>query len=58
LLQQTGLFSDTQISEALSNQQSAAHPFVTSLVKSGVVPEEKLLQELAKALHFAVHAHH
>jgi type II secretion system protein E len=51
LLQQTGLFTDTQISEALSNQQTSAQPLVTTLVKSGVVPEEKLLQELAKALH-------
>ena len=51
LLQQTGLFSDTQISEALSNQQTAAQPLVATLVKSGVVPEEKLLQGLAKALH-------
>src|SRR5579859_1039679 len=51
LLQQTGLFSDIQISEALSNRQAAAQPFVTALVKSGIVPEEKLLQELAMALH-------
>ena len=51
LLQQTGLFSETQISEALSNQTTAAQPLVATLVKSGVVAEEKLLQGLAKALH-------
>jgi type II secretion system protein E len=51
LLQQTGLLSETQISEALSNQQTSTQPLVTALVKSGVVPEEKLLQGLAKALH-------
>jgi type II secretion system protein E len=50
LLQQTGLLTDTQISEALSNQPTAAQPLVATLVKSGVVSEEKLLQELAKAL--------
>ncbi|MGA2138560.1 MAG: GspE/PulE family protein [Verrucomicrobiia bacterium] len=51
LLQQTGLFSDTQISEALSNQATAAQSLVTTMVKSGIVPEEKLLQGLAKVLH-------
>jgi type II secretion system protein E len=51
LLQQTGLFTDTQISEALSAPQSAAQPLITTLVKSGVAPEEKLLQSLAQALH-------
>ncbi len=51
LLQQTGLFSDTQISEALSNQATAAQPLVTTMVKSGIVPEEKLLQGLARVLH-------
>jgi len=51
LLKQTGLFTETQIAEALSNQQTAVQPLVTALVKSGIVPEEKLLQGLAKALH-------
>ena len=51
LLQQTGLFTEKQISEALSTQQTAAQPLITTLVKSGVAPEEKLLQSLAQALH-------
>jgi type II secretion system protein E len=51
LLQQTGLFTDTQISEALSALQTAAQPLITTLIKTGVAPEEKLLQSLAKALH-------
>ena len=50
LLQQTGLFTDTQIAEALSNQPTAPQPLVAMLVKSGIAPEEKLLQGLAKAL--------
>jgi type II secretion system protein E len=51
LLAQTGLFTDTQISEALSAPHSAAQPLITTLVKSGVAAEEKLLQSLAQALH-------
>ena len=51
LLQQTGLFSDTQISEILQNQRTSGQPLVTALVKAGSVPEEKLLQALATALH-------
>jgi type II secretion system protein E len=51
LLQQTGLFTDTQISEALSAPQTAAQSLITTLVKSEVAPEEKLLQSLAQLLH-------
>ena len=51
LLQQTGLFTEKQISEAISTQQTTAQPLITTLVKSGVAPEEKLLQSLAQALH-------
>ena len=51
LLEQTGLFTDLQISEALKNQQTAAQPFITALIKSGIASEEKLLQALATALH-------
>ncbi len=51
LLQQTGLFTDAQISEFLQNQQTSGQPLVTALVKTGSVPEEKLLQALATALH-------
>ena len=51
LLQQTGLFTDLQISEVLTNQLTAAQPLIISLVKSRVATEEKLLQALATALH-------
>ena len=51
LLQQTGLFTDVQISEVLTNQQTAAQPLITALVKSRVATEEKLLEALAAALH-------
>src|SRR5258705_207826 len=51
LLQQTGLFTDVQISEILTNQQTAAQPLIISLVKSRAATEEKLLQALATALH-------
>ncbi|HTS16726.1 MAG TPA: GspE/PulE family protein [Verrucomicrobiae bacterium] len=51
LLQQTGLFTEKQISEVLSAPQTAAQPLITTLVKSGVATEEKLLQTLAQGLH-------
>ena len=51
LLQQTGLFTDIQISEVLTNQQTASQPLIIALVKSRVATEEKLLQALATALH-------
>ncbi len=51
LLQQTGLFTDVQISEVLTSQQTAAQPLITTLVKSRVATEEKLLEALATALH-------
>jgi type IV-A pilus assembly ATPase PilB len=51
LLQQTGLFTDIQITEVLTNQQTAAQPLIIALVKSRVATEEKLLEALATALH-------
>src|ERR1017187_5661330 len=51
LLQQTGLFTDVQIAEVLTNQQRAAQPLIIALVKSRVATEEKLLEALATALH-------
>jgi general secretion pathway protein E len=53
LLLQTGLFTDTQISEILQNQRTSGQPLVTALVKAGTVSEEKLLQALATALHLS-----
>src|SRR5437867_3474604 len=51
LLASTGLLTEAQIGEAFLARATAGEPLVTTLVKSGAVTEEKLLQELAKALH-------
>jgi len=51
LLQQTGLFSETQISEVLQNKQTSGQALISLLTKAGTVSEEKLLQALATALH-------
>ncbi len=51
LLQQTGLFTAVQISEVLTNQQTATQPLITALIKSRVATEDKLLEALASALH-------
>ncbi len=51
LLSQTGLFANGQLAELLHSRTHNPEPLVTTLVKSGAVTEEKLLQALAKALH-------
>jgi type II secretion system protein E len=51
LLQKTGLFSETQISEVLQNKQTSGQPLISLITKAGKVPEEKLLQALATLLH-------
>jgi len=51
LLHQTKLFTDVQISEVLTNQQTAPQSLIISLIKSRIATEEKLLQALATALH-------
>jgi type II secretion system protein E len=53
LLQRTGLFTEKQISEALSAPQTAAQPLIITLVASGVATEEKILQSLAEVLHLS-----
>src|ERR1043166_1675247 len=53
LLAQTGLLTGTQIEELLKMPRVPGESLVTMLVKSGAVVEEKLLQELAKALHLS-----
>jgi type II secretion system protein E len=51
LLQRTGLFSETQIAEVLQNKQTSGQSLVNTITKAGTIPEEKLLQALATALH-------
>jgi type II secretion system protein E len=51
LLQQTGLFSETQIAEMLQNKQASGQSLISLIIKAGKVPEEKLLPALATALH-------
>ena len=53
LLAATGLLSDAQIDELLAAPRGAGESFITALVKSGAVAEEKLLEGLAQALHLA-----
>ena len=49
LLEQTGLFSPTQRAEVMA-ARAAGESLVAAAVKSGAVPEEKLLETLAQAL--------
>ncbi len=53
LLAQTGLLSETQISELLAAPRAPGESFVAGLVKSGAVSEEKLLEALARVLHLS-----
>ena len=53
LLQQTGLFSEKQISEVLQNKQTSGQSLISLIIKAGTVPEEKLLPALATALHLS-----
>ncbi len=53
LLARTGLLSETQISELLAAPRAPGDSFVASLVKSGAVSEEKLLEALARVLHLS-----
>jgi type II secretion system protein E len=50
LLTQTGLLSDTQITDLLAAPRTPGESFVHMLVKSGAVAEEKLLEALARVL--------
>ncbi|MEI6083827.1 MAG: GspE/PulE family protein [Verrucomicrobiota bacterium] len=51
LLSRTGLLSESQVGELLAAPRTPGESFVTALVKSGAVAEEKLLEALAKVLH-------
>ena len=51
MLAATGLLTEAQIGEAMASRANPGEPLVATLVKSAGVPEEKLLQELAKGLH-------
>ena len=50
LLAATGLLTEAQIGEAMASRANPGEPLVATLVRSAGVPEEKLLQELAKGL--------
>jgi type II secretion system protein E len=53
VLAQTGLLTDVQITELLAAPRVSGESFVHSLVKSGAVSEEKLLEALARVLHLS-----
>ena len=53
LLAATRLLTDSQIDTLLAAPRGAGESLVTGLVKSGAVAEEKLLEELARALHLS-----
>ena len=53
LLAATKLLTDSQITELLAAPRATGGSFVTTLVKSGAVAEEKLLEALAGALHLS-----
>ncbi|MEI8315792.1 MAG: ATPase, T2SS/T4P/T4SS family [Verrucomicrobiota bacterium] len=53
LLAATKLLTDSQVDELLATPRVAGSSFVTALVKSGAVTEEKLLEALAGALHLS-----
>jgi type II secretion system protein E len=53
LLVQTGLLTEVQISELLAAPRVPGESFVHTLVKSGAVSEEKLLEALARVLHLS-----
>ena len=53
LLAATGLLTDAQIRELLQKPREPGESLITTLVKSGAVVEEKLLQALATALHLS-----
>jgi type II secretion system protein E len=53
LLAQTGLLSAPQIDELLAAPRTPGESFVSALIKSRAVPEEKLLEALARVLHLS-----
>jgi type II secretion system protein E len=53
LFAQTGLLTESQVEELLQIPRAPGESLVTTVVKSGAVAEEKLLQALAKVLHLS-----